>query len=33
LYYRRLDLPEVEDGLDEGDGGVAVAAETLLYSF
>ncbi len=33
LYYRRLDLPEGEGDLDESDGGVAVATETLLYSF
>ena len=33
LYYRHLDLPEVEGDLDEADGGVAVAAGTLLYSF
>ncbi len=33
LYYRPLDLAEGDDGIDQGDGGVAVAAETLLYSF
>ena len=33
LYYRHVDLPEGEGDLDEGDGGVAVAAETLLFSF
>ena len=33
LYYRRLDLPEGEGDLDGGDGGVAIATGTLLYSF
>lgn len=33
MYYRRLDGPEDEAELEEGEGGVAVVAGTLLYSF
>ena len=32
LYYRRLDLPEDDSELEDGDGGVAIATGTLLYS-
>ena len=31
MYYRRIDLPEAEEE-PEGDGGLAVATRTLLYS-